>query len=111
MAFSYCTSLEEVILNEGLTSIGEWVFYSTAIKQIAIPASVTYIGSMAFAICNNLTTIIYYGDSPDKIKLYTVDILQNSPNIKTLIIPNAINPDDERWKTFLGGNFTDIRKQ
>ena len=94
-----------------ITTIEAMAFYENPhIRELEIPDSVTSVENMAFSGCPNLTTIIYYGDSPNKIKCGN-HILSNSPNLKTLIIPNAANEKDEAWKTFLGGNFTDIRRQ
>ncbi len=79
-AFSFCTSIETVKLNEGLESIekmafwccsslknltlpstllsiGESAFIGTAIETLVIPSSVKEIGSKAFASCMNLTSV------------------------------------------------------
>lgn len=47
-AFNNCENLEEVILHEGLESIGVSVFKNTALKSIAIPASVSSFGYEIF---------------------------------------------------------------
>ncbi|MBR2742404.1 MAG: leucine-rich repeat domain-containing protein [Clostridia bacterium] len=55
-AFKYCKVLKEVVLPEGLTSIGDGTFFSReSLTSITIPESVTSIGDWAFYDCKNLT--------------------------------------------------------
>ncbi|WP_157153765.1 leucine-rich repeat domain-containing protein [Brachyspira murdochii] len=128
-AFQYCSKLEKLILGNNVQTIGDSAFvYAESLKELIIPESVTSIGMGAFANSGiiqtaslktighyafttspNLTTVIYYGTSPTTINnnnafLYCV-------NLKTLIVPNADNPNDPAWKTFLGANFTTVTKQ
>ena len=52
------TALQEVILPEGITSIGERAFQScTTLKSIQLPKKVTKIGKYAFINCRQLTNI------------------------------------------------------
>ena len=100
---SRCSSLEYI---EG------WTLASLpALTEFAIPASVKEINRFPFNHCNNLTTIIYYGDSPDKIKFLDIYIFYYCPELKNLIVPNAINPDDDGWKTFGNANFTYVGRE
>ena len=47
-----------VIVDEGVTSIGESAFiFCSSLTGIKIPESVTGIGDMAFACCSSLTSI------------------------------------------------------
>ena len=56
--------LTEVILPEGLISIGEQAFqFASALQTLTIPASVTSIGTWAFAYCS-LTEIRFEGPAP-----------------------------------------------
>lgn len=56
------SGIEEIVLPEGLTTIGMRAFYGCeSLKKITIPASVTKIGKSAFAGCQNLTSIDYAG--------------------------------------------------
>ena len=57
--FSGCESLEQVVLSEGLNSIGSYAFHNCkSLKSIIIPASVKEIGGMAFGGCSNLTIYV-----------------------------------------------------
>lgn len=51
------SNLEKVQLPESLTEIPDGLLLSTAIKEIAIPASVKRIGQAAFQNCLNLTNV------------------------------------------------------
>ena len=55
--FTNWSTLEEVVLPEGLQYIGETAFYGTALKSIVIPDSVTSLGKQAFAACASLTSV------------------------------------------------------
>ena len=58
-AFWYCTSLQTVILNEGIEEISEYCFYGCrALTKIEIPGSVTCIERYAFGYCTSLQTVI-----------------------------------------------------
>ena len=48
-AFAGCNQIEEVIIPEGITEIGQYAFYDSGIKRITIPASVTHLRTYAFA--------------------------------------------------------------
>ncbi|MCM1290377.1 MAG: leucine-rich repeat protein [Prevotella sp.] len=48
-AFSYCTNLSSINFPNSLKSIGSQAFYSTAMTDITIHSSLTYIGDLAFA--------------------------------------------------------------
>lgn len=48
------SALTEVVLPEGLKTIGDNAFWGAELKEIYIPGSVEYIGEEAFAYCNEL---------------------------------------------------------
>ena len=55
---SYEDSIKKVIINNGVTSIGKYAFYSCdSLTSITIPDSVTTIGQDAFYSCDSLTSI------------------------------------------------------
>lgn len=58
---SLADSAKEVILPEGLKEISDLSFIGADFTDITIPASVTSIGSGAFADCQNLTDVYYEG--------------------------------------------------
>lgn len=56
--YQYRKQIENVVIEEGVTSIGSCAFYDcTAIKSVSIPSSVRYIGFSAFADCSSLEEV------------------------------------------------------
>ena len=63
-AFSYCSSLTDVIIPDGVTRIGNGMFRScTSLQHIVIPDSVTQIGYGAFEGCQSLQSAVF--ESPN----------------------------------------------
>ena len=56
-AFSSCSDLSQVTLNEGLEKIGDSAFYLTKITSINIPGSIKEIGKSAFSLCSDLSQV------------------------------------------------------
>lgn len=60
-----------------------------------------------------MSAVVYYGTSPDTIN--NKDALSSCAKLTTLIVPNAPETTTEalksKWQNFLGGNFTDVRKE
>lgn len=55
-AFSFCSSLKQITLPQGLERIGKYTFSNCGnLTKIDIPEGVTYIGEYAFSSCNKLT--------------------------------------------------------
>ncbi|MEI0749492.1 leucine-rich repeat domain-containing protein [Brachyspira pulli] len=104
-------TIQKLQLSSSLETIGSAAFINLEIEELVIPASVKTVGEQAFAYSfKALKRVVYYGDSPNIIN-YTGNVFEGCFSLSTLIIPNAKNEKDEGWKTFLGGSFTDIRKQ
>ena len=60
-AFAFCSNLNEIILKDGIKTIGYASFYySNNLKRVRIPNSVTKIFNGAFVMANNLTEIIIH---------------------------------------------------
>ncbi|OEJ15272.1 hypothetical protein BFL38_13285 [Brachyspira hampsonii] len=102
--------IETLKLSSSLESIGDAAFDTIYITELTIPASLKSIGMQAFAFSQELTTLTYLGTNPNDIK-DSGYIFYYCDKLKTLILPNASDITDNAWKTFLGGTFTDIRKQ
>lgn len=64
-AFSSCTNLESIILNEGLVKIESSAFNNLPkLTEIIIPASVTQMNELAFDGCMNLQAVKFEGNAP-----------------------------------------------
>ncbi len=56
--YSYCASIKTVVLESGVTSIGDMAFNSCSnLTSITIPEGLSRIGYGAFALCYNLTDV------------------------------------------------------
>ena len=64
-------TLENYEIPEGVTTIEEYAFYESSIKNIIIPESVTKIGSSAFSGCWNLRTVSFKGKTKSVTKIGT----------------------------------------
>ena len=61
-AFEGCENLTDLYLGEGVEGIGEYAFYGIGIESLEVPASVTHIGNYAFAYCESLADVYFYGE-------------------------------------------------
>ena len=83
-AFSDCSNLETVILEEGVKTIGESAFYNCSnLKSITIPTSVTKIDDYAFYSCTSLTEIVI---PEGVVELVGGSTFYDSTNLATVII-------------------------
>lgn len=64
-AFMYCSSMTEIEFSEGLISMGEDVFWDTAIKEMELPKSLEYIGFDTYG-CASITHL----EIPATVNLY-----------------------------------------
>ncbi|MCD8316830.1 MAG: leucine-rich repeat protein [Eggerthellaceae bacterium] len=56
--YTYRSSIVSVVINEGITSVGDGAFYKCSeIADVSLPSTVTYIGEKAFSNCSALTSI------------------------------------------------------
>ena len=64
-AFGFCSSLSSVTISNGVTNIGDKVFYQcTSLTSIDIPSGVTSIGSSAFNGCTSLSSVTVRATTP-----------------------------------------------
>ena len=79
----YYLSIEKVVINNGVTSIGEYAFEGcTGLTSVTIPNSVTSIGDLAFYECTGLTSIYV---AEDNLNYASIDGVLYSKDKKTLI--------------------------
>jgi hypothetical protein len=61
-AFENCTSLKEVTIGKGLTSINSNTFANTGLKKLVLPANITWVGWEAFS-GSELTEVVFENDA------------------------------------------------
>lgn len=88
-AFRDCNTLVEVVIPEGITTIGEFCFYMLDnLKKVYIPASVTVINKDGFTRCVALTDVIFAENS----NLSTIGNMAFSEcsSLVSISLPNSV---------------------
>ncbi len=88
-AFAYCYSLEEVIIPEGVKSIGLEAFYNCqSLKKVTLPVSIDTIEDYAFSGCYELSDVYYAGSIVEWSQI-KVDY-DNNYNLKSVTMHFAV---------------------
>ena len=86
-AFRGCSSLQSVVITEGVGKISDYAFSScSSLQSIVIPESVTSIGSSAFSGCSSLQSIVI-PESVGKISDYAFN---NCSSLQSVVIPESV---------------------
>lgn len=95
-AFSSCESIAEIILPEGVDSIGKGAFWGcSGLTSIKIPSTVKSIEKTAFSSCNNLHKIniediaAWCNNAFHESLEFEKHLYMNGEEIKDLVIPNT----------------------
>ncbi len=87
-AFSDNSTLESVIISEGVTNIGWGAFQNcTALKSVSIPESVESIGVNAFLGCTALTIVTVLANMPS----IGADAFKNCSALEAIYVPSYYN--------------------
>ena len=86
----YNNYMTNIIIENGITSIGNYAFRCSETFNITIPNSVKNIGKGAFAYCKNLTNVTI-PNGVTSINYYTFDFCNSLTNIT---IPNSVTSID-----------------
>ena len=85
--FEYCTSLISVTIPNTVTSIGDSAFYNcTSLTGVTIPDSVTSIGRSAFSTCKSLISVTI----PNSVTSIGRSAFSNCTSLKSVTIPNSV---------------------
>ena len=84
-AFSY-TGLKSITIPDSVTSIGNYAFSYTDLKSITIPDRVTSIGNYAFAYCKNLPSITI----PDGVTSIGYGAFYHCTSLTSITIPDRV---------------------
>ena len=80
-------NVEKVVIQEGVTSIGNYAFYNCSnLVSIEIPDSVTSIGKYAFYNCNGLTDITI----PDSVTSIGNSAFRRCTSLTNITIPKSV---------------------
>ena len=87
MAFYYCTSLTDVTIGNGVTSIGDDAFSDCrSLTSVTIPNSVTSIGNAAFYYCTSLTSVTI----PNSVTSICRSAFSDCRSLTSVTIPNSV---------------------
>ena len=88
---SYYKTTEAIIIEDGITSVGQAAFGGfTSLKSATIPDSVTSIGSNAFHYCISLTSI----KIPDGVTTIGYSVFYNNNSLTSITIPVSVKSID-----------------
>ncbi|MBQ7682615.1 MAG: leucine-rich repeat domain-containing protein, partial [Oscillibacter sp.] len=109
-AFSDCTSLTSVTIPEGVTWIDYGAFYScSGLTSVTIPTSVTSIGASTFYNCSALTDVYYGGTEAQWATLQRSIGSSNDPLLNATIHYNSsgeTSADGDTLSGTCGDNLT-----
>ena len=84
---SHCSDIQTVIIEDGITRIGEHAFaYCSAMHSVSIPDSVTEIGDFAFDWCSALEPITI----PDSVTEIGFGAFSFCDSLKSVTIPDSV---------------------
>lgn len=75
-----------VVIPDGVTSIGEYAFYNSSLTSITIPDSVTSIDRYVFFCCRSLTSITI----PDSVMSIGVAAFEGCKSLTSITIPDSV---------------------
>ena len=85
--YDYSSSIKSVIINDGVTSIGNRAFYGcSSLTSVTIPNSVTGIGDYAFYECSSLTSITI----PNSVTSIGGSAFRSCSSLTSITIPNSV---------------------
>lgn len=90
--FEYRDVIEEAVIGDGITSIGDGAFYTLKeLSKVSIPDSVTYVGTSAFNGCSSLVSV----DLPDGVRTIGKYAFRNCSNLESIDMGKRIRKIDE----------------
>jgi len=90
-AFRECSSLEKVMIPDGVTAIGNFAFHScSSLTSIVIPDGITSFGRSAFYGCSNLTAITI----PESVTVIGPYCFYNCSSLTVASVPSKVSVID-----------------
>ncbi len=84
---NYSSSIKSIAIPDSVTSIGSYAFYNcSSLESVTIPDSVTSIGYYAFNNCTSLETVTI----PDSVKIIDGCAFYNCTSLASITIPDSV---------------------
>ena len=83
---AYKNVIKQVIIDDGVTTIGDGAFANTSLTSITIPNSVTTIGSSAFYDCSSLTSVTI----GNGVRTIEGGAFSSCSSLASITIPNSV---------------------
>ena len=77
------TDIKKIIIEEGVTSIGEFAFAQCSVTEVIISNTVARIGEYAFWLCDSLTSIII----PESVTSISESTFDNCASLSDIFVP------------------------
>ena len=85
--FHEWTAVEEIVIGDGITHIGNYAFYGcSGVTSLTIPDSVTSIGNYAFSKCSSLTSVTI----PEGMTAIGGGAFQSCSSLTDVTIPECV---------------------
>jgi hypothetical protein len=79
-------SIENVVIEEGITKIGNYVLYQVSCKNISIPSTLNAIGNYAFAYNSLLESV----ELPFGVRIIGASAFENCISLKSASLPDTV---------------------
>ena len=87
-AFNNCTNVTNVSLPDSLAAIGEAAFFGcSGLTEVTIPSSITELGNLNFAYCTGLTSI----SLPDSLQVIGDNAFLGCTRLRSIAIPESVS--------------------
>ena len=85
--YSYKSAIKSVIINEGVTTVGDYAFsIYTNLINLSLPNTLKIIGKNAFDTCEKLTSLII----PEGCKTIEYGAFLYCSGLNTITLPNSL---------------------
>ena len=84
--YSQRDKIKKVVIENGVTNIGNYAFIDCSITTVTIPNSVTSIGEKAFLCCSGLTSITI----SNSVKSIGEKVFKECESLSSITIPNSV---------------------
>ncbi|MDR0347616.1 MAG: leucine-rich repeat domain-containing protein, partial [Coriobacteriales bacterium] len=89
--YGYRTQITKVIINEGVTSIGDYAFRSAGIISLVIPSSVNSIGKYAAYETTNLESLVIREGAEGVARTIGESAFEGCKKLASVIIPEGVS--------------------